>query len=248
MSQLDLFEGVVLSEAQTEMLDKFKTNNTRNVKNAHENNIAMVEALIEGGFVEGVDFENDFDVIEVVENVELGYSYNNTLFTVNDVEFIRTTGGLTLNSKKYSKVKNEVIDNQIPYVDFEDGKFSNSTLVGSFRSVKASTLLTKLNERRELANLQFEQANKEKAAFAKVMVELQAKCPAANVLSVTEGVKYGGKYFDVKKVKAQFDNGSYVMFNVRVSDATYSVDRRYDAELLAMSTDEVLANFTNQNK
>ena len=38
------------------------------------------------------------------------------------------------------------------------------------------------------------------------------------------------------------------MFDVRVSDSTYSVDRKYDAELVAMMTDEVLANFTNQNK
>ena len=248
MSQLDLFEGVVLSEKQQELLTEFQTNNTRKTKIAHERNINMVNALIEGGFVEGVDFENTFDVIEVVEDVELGYSFNNTLFTVNDVEFIRTTGGLALNSKEYSKEKNEVIDYEIEYFDFANGKFECSSLTGNYRKVKPTTLLTKLQEHRERAESAFEQEKEQKIAFAKVIAELQAKCPAADVLSITEGVKYGTRYFDVRKVKAQFENGSYVMFNVRVSDSTYSVDRKYDAELLAMSTDEVLANFTNQNK
>ena len=248
MSQLDLFEGVVLSEKQQELLTEFQTNNTRKTKIAHERNINMVNALIEGGFVEGVDFENTFDVIEVVEDVELGYSFNNTLFTVNDVEFIRTTGGLALNSKEYSKEKNEVIDYEIEYFDFANGKFECSSLTGNYRKVKPTTLLTKLQEHRERAESAFKQEKEQKIAFAKVIAELQAKCPAADVLSITEGVKYGTRYFEVRKVKAQFENGSYVMFKVRVSDSTYSVDRKYDAELLAMSTDEVLANFTNQNK
>ena len=248
MSQLDLFEGVVLSEKQQKLLTEFQTNNTRKAKTAHERNINMVNALIEGGFVEGVDFENTFDVIEVVEDVELGYSFNNTLFTVNDVEFIRTTGGLAFNSKEYSKEKNEVIDYEIEYFDFANGKFECSSLTGNYRKVKPTTLLTKLQEHRELAESAFKQEKEQKIAFAKVIAELQAKCPAADVLSITEGVKYGTRYFDVRKVKAQFENGSYVMFDVRVSDSTYSVDRKYDAELVAMMTDEVLANFTNQNK
>jgi len=244
MSQLDLFEGVVLSEKQTELLTKFQTNTTRSVKIAHGKNINMVDALIKGGFVEGVDFENTFDVIEVVEDVELGYYHNNTLFTVNDVKFIKTKGELTLNSKKYSKNENKVIDVKIHYVGFENGKFDNPNLVGSFRSVKALTLLTKLQDQRKRAEYDFKQANEKKVAFAKVIAELQTKCPDARILEVTDHIGFD----DVKKVKAQFENGSYVMFNVRVSDSTYSVDRKYDAKLLAMSTDEVLANFTNQNK
>jgi len=248
MSQLDLFEGVVLSEKQQELLTEFQTNNTRKTKIAHERNINMVNALIEGGFVEGVDFENTFDVIEVVEDVELGYSFNNTLFTVNDVEFLKKKGGLTLNSKEYSKEKNEVIDYEIEYFDFANGKFECSSLTGNYRKVKPTTLLTKLQEHRERAESAFKQEKEQKIAFAKVIAKLQAKCPAADVLSITEGVKYGTRYFEVRKVKAQFENGSYVMFDVRVSDSTYSVDRKYDAELVAMMTDEVLANFTNQNK
>ena len=248
MSQLDLFEGVVLSEKQQKLLTEFQTNNTRKAKIAHERNINMVNALIEGGFVEGVDFENTFDVIEVVEDVELGYSFNNTLFTVNDVEFLKKKGGLTLNSKEYSEEKNEVIDYEIDYFEFANGKFECSSLTGNYRKVKPTTLLTKLQEHRERAESAFKQEKEQKIAFAKVIAELQAKCPAANVLSITEGVKYGTRYFEVRKVKAQFENGSYVMFDVRVSDSTYSVDRKYDAELVAMMTDEVLANFTNQNK
>jgi len=248
MLQLDLFEGVVLSEKQTELLIKFQTDNTRKVKIAHGRNINTANALIEGGFVEGVDFENTFDVIECVEGVELGYSFNNTLFTVNDVKFIKTTGGLTLNSKKYSKTKNEVVDTKINYVGFENGKFDCSNLVGSYRSVKASTLLTKLQDQRERAEYDFKQANKKKAAFAKVIAELQTKCPDARILEVTESIKYDNRYSTIEKVKAQFENGSYIMFAVRVSDATYSLDRKYDAGLACMSVDELLVNFTNQNK
>ena len=248
MSQLDLFKGVVLSEKQTELLTKFKTNKTRSVKIAHGKNINMVDALIEGGFVEGVDFENTFDIIEVVEDIELGYSHNNTLFIANDVEFIKIIGELTLNSKKYSKNKNKVIDVKVHYVEFENGKFESPKLVGSFRPVKAPTLLTKLKEQRERAEYDFKQASEKISAFAKVIAELQTKCPDARILEVTESIKYDNRYATVEKVKAQFENGSYVMFAVRVSDATYSLDRKYDAGLACMSVDELLVNFTNQNK
>ena len=123
--------------------------------------------------------------------VELGYSFNNTLFTVNDIEFIRTIGGLALNSKEYSEEKNEVIDYEIEYFDFANGKFECSSLTGNYRKVKPTTLLTKLQEHRERAESAFKQEKEQKIAFAKVIAELQAKCPAADVLSITEGVKYG---------------------------------------------------------
>lgn len=250
MSQLDLFEGVVLSEKQQELLTEFQTNNTRKTKIAHERNINMVNALIEGGFVKDVDFENTFETKVVTNDVQLGYSFKGNQFEAKDVTYNTNKGGVCFLSKRYNKVEDKVVDTKINYYSFDGNKnkIECESVVGSYRAVKLTTLLTKLQEHRERAESAFKQEKEQKIAFAKVIAKLQAKCPAADVLSITEGVKYGTRYFEVRKVKAQFENGSYVMFNVRVSDSTYSVDRKYDAELLAMSTDEVLANFTNQNK
>jgi len=48
-------------------------------------------------------------------------------------------------------------------------------------------------------------------------------------------------------LKAQFENGSYVTFNVS-NDGSYRVAKKYDANFATMDSNEVMEFFKNQNK
>ena len=58
---------------------------------------------------------------------------------------------------------------------------------------------------------------------------------------------FGRNFRTTKRLKVQFENGSYVTFNVSL-DGTYRIAKRYDAAIAAMDADETLEFFTNQNK
>ena len=56
MSQLDLFEGIILSQEQQEMIADFKQKQAKAVKDKMLSNERLEGALIEAGFLKDVDF------------------------------------------------------------------------------------------------------------------------------------------------------------------------------------------------
>ena len=249
MLQLDLFEGAILNTKQQTQLETFISNQVVKVQSAEIKNTEMEIALIDGGFVKGVDFKNTFTVTNETRDISLGYSYDNSDFQVIDVKYKGNLGGIIILSKRFNRDLNEIVDIERTYVDFENNKFSDNGLVGSFRFVKASTLLTKLQEQRKRAEYNFNYHNLKTNSFATVVSEIQAKCPAAKVSKFTD-YSYGSNYSTVDRVKAQFDNGSYITFNVRIDTVppSFSIAKTYDARLVAMDSNQAIEFFTNQNK
>ena len=93
--QLDLFHGVVLTAKQQEEIDNFiKKQAKRAVKSQEDVNKTML-LLDEAGFVQGVDYNSDFEVYEVTKKREFGYSYNNTNFEY-EVTYMHFEGGVHL--------------------------------------------------------------------------------------------------------------------------------------------------------
>lgn len=105
----------------------------------------------------------------------------------------------------------------------------------------------KLHEQNLQAETNLERNNKEKVAFEAAKADLTAKCPNANVIEVVDYDSFGRNFRTTKRLKVQFENGSYVTFNVSL-DGTYRIAKRYDAAIAAMDADETLEFFTNQNK
>ena len=122
-----------------------------------------------------------------------------------------------------------------------------NALTGSYRKIKATTLLTKLREQRMGAETEKTHFNKENQAFANAIDDLREKFPMANVRSFDDYDRYGRNYRTVKRIKAEFANGSYVTFNVGL-DGTYRMADRRDAEIRRMDMMQTLEFFANQNK
>ena len=245
--QLDLFEGVVLSVEQQEMVAKFKEDKAKRAKKFQLENQQIEGALVEAGFVKGVDFENNFETKTITRDIELGSSWNNNQFTAQDITYTECFGGVELLSKRYNKEEDKVVDNRIKYFNFEGGKFECSSLTGNYRKIKPTTLLEKLQNQRERAEYEMKANRERNNGFEIATNELKTKFPAANIFQITDYDGYGNRYHTVTRLKAQFENGSYVTFNVS-NDGSYRIAKKYDANFAAMGSNEVMEFFTNQNK
>ena len=80
-TQLDLFEGLVLTTEQQEQVNSFIERQAKNAVDSQNRINRTMLLLDEAGFVQGVDYDSNFEVYEVTQERELGYSYNNTNFT-----------------------------------------------------------------------------------------------------------------------------------------------------------------------
>lgn len=247
--QLDLFEGVMLTQEQEQMVTEFIADQDKRVDKAVIENKCIQATLVEAGFKQGVDFKNTFEVVVVnKEEIELGSTWRNNDFTAKDVTYVATKGGITLLSKRYDKEQDKVVDRGISYFSMEyDGKFECEALVGSYRKVKATTLLYKLQQQRVQAEANMKYVRKDKMAFEVAKEELQEKYPSATVFAFDDYERWGSRYSTVKRLKAEFPNGSYVTFNVGL-DGNYRMNNRHDAEIRKMNMNQTMEFFANQNK
>ena len=249
MSQLDLFEGVILTQEQEQMITDFIARKDKDAEEAFNYNRRLQSTLVEAGFKQGVDFKNTFKTVEVTaDEVTIGSYYRGNQFEDKDDTYVNTKGSITLLSKRYDKELDKVVDRNISYLTLErDGKIECSTLTGSYRKIKATTLLTKLREQREQAEVNMISNRQTNLAFANAIDDLREKFPMAEVRSFDDYDNYGRNYRNVKRIKAEFANGSYVTFNVGL-DGNYRMNNRYDAEIRRMDMMQTLEFFANQNK
>jgi len=245
--QLDLFQGVVLNAKQQTQLEEFINDQAIRSQSAKIKNEQTEVALIDAGFVKGVDFNNNFEIYDVVEDVELGYSFDNSNFLVNDVSYTGKRGGISLLSKRYNHTDDKIDDIEINFFDFAGGKFECESLVGSYRYVKPATLLTKLNFKRDRAEYDMEETRRSNRGFEIALKTLRKKFPTANFNIFTDFDRYSRRFVSTQRVKGQFDNGSYIVLNIS-NDGSYRIAKKYDAELATMKSDQVMEFFTNQNK
>lgn len=254
MSQLDLFEGIILSQEQQEMIADFKQKQSKATKDKMLSNERLEGALIEAGFLKDVDFKNTFEPTIVTNDVQLGrYSFKGNQFEAKDVTYNTTKGGVCFLSKRYDKEEDKIVDTKINYFHFDGNKnkIECENVVGSYRAVKLTTFLTKLKEQREDAEIQMESARIRKSAFEIAKADLQAEYPNVNIFEFTDFDKWGSgrsyRYEDVKRLKAQFENGSFITFNVSVN-GEYRINKKYDAVMATADVETAMNTFINQNK
>jgi len=249
MSQLELFEGIVLSQEQQEMVAEFKQKQAKVTKDRTLSNERLEGALIEAGFLKDVDFSNTFEPTIVTNDVQLGYSFKGNQFEAKDVTYNTNKGGVCFLSKRYNKAEDKVVDTKINYYSFDGNKskIECESVVGSYRAVKLTTFLTKLKEQREDAEIQKESARIRKSAFEIAKANLQAEYPNVNIFEFTDFDRYSNRYFETKRLKAQFENGSFITFNVSVN-GDYRINKKYDAVMATADVETAMNAFINQNK
>jgi len=241
--QLDLFHGVVLTAKQQEEIDNFiKKQAKRAVKSQEDVNKTML-LLDEAGFVQGVDYNSDFEVYEVTKKREFGYSYNNTNFEY-EVTYMHFEGGVHL---IVDTIKGGKIVKHKASIDRDGYKIMCTSITEQYRHYKPSSLLTKLKEHRKSIINELDRNNKEQACLDYTVAKYQKLYPEAMVKAGTDyyrGYRRGYESFPV--VILDFKSGSSITFRL-------GYDLNFDDEYLHKSYDaqketfkQKLERFNNQ--
>ena len=242
-TQLDLFEGLVLTTEQQEQIDNFIKRQTLNAGEADRNVGRIMMMLDEAGFVMGVDYISDFEVYEVTSEREFGYSYNNTNF-IHEVTYMNAVGGVKL---IVDTIKDGKIIKYNAPVSREGDKLMCTTITEQYRYYKPSTLLTKLKENRKAKVRELDRRNKEQACLDYTVAKYQKLYPEAIVKASKDYIRYNrGDYQEFKTVVVEFKSGSSVTFKLGYD---YDLDserlhKRYDAQ--KETVEQSLERFNNQ--
>lgn len=241
--QLDLFNGVVLTTKQQEQIDSFiKHQSLKAVQTQEFVNKTML-LLDEAGFVQGVDYNSDFEVYEVTKKREFGYSYNNTNFEY-EVTYMHFEGGVHL---IVDTIKDGKIVKRKASIDRDRNKVMCTSITEQYRHYKPSSLLTKLKEHRKATINELDRNNKEQACLDYTVAKYKKLYPKATVKVGSDyyrGYRRGYESFPV--VLVDFKSGSSVSFKL-------GYDYKFDDEMIHKSYDaqketikQKLERFNNQ--
>jgi hypothetical protein len=238
--QLDLFNGVVLTTKQQDDINKFiHTQDNRAVESQENVNKTML-LLDEAGFVQGRDYENNFEIYEVTKEHTFGYSYNNTNWE-HEVTYMNAVGGVYL---KVNIIKDGKIKTHNASVSREYNKLMCTSITEQYRYYKPSSLRTKFNEYNEHKINELEYNNKQKIALDIIVAKYQKLYPEAEVKISSD--YYRRSYNSFPTVKVKFESGSSVEFTLGYSNEMEKekFHKKYDAQ--TETVENLLERFNNQ--
>ena len=240
-NQLDLFEGILLTPDQEKQVASFIQRRKEQAEFRIEAVKQVESQLLAAGFIKGNHFVNDFKVETITTDVTLGYSYNNTQFTV-ELTYLDSTGDIRLKGTGLSLDKKQ-IEERLFYFSEHKGKFNCNHLQDNYRYVKAETLLQKLIENDERVVERFREAQKH-VNLKQSVIEKYTKLYPNATITVKEGYsKYNG-YYDV--VEVRFESGSYVQFKLDCYKGVEYLVAKHDAGFEKLTSDELLERFSKQ--
>jgi hypothetical protein len=242
-TQLDLFEGLVLTTEQQEKIDSFINSQAKNAVVSQENINRTMLLLDEAGFVQGVDYNSNYEVHEVTSKKYFGYSYNNTQFE-HEVTYLNAVGSVYLIVDTIKKGK--IVKYNAP-VSREGSKLMCTSITEQYRYYKPSTLLTKLKESRKAKINELSRQNKEQVCLDYTVAKYQKLYPEATVKVGSDYYReYKRGYESFPIVVIEFKSGSSITFKLGYG---YEFDQErlhksYDAQ--KETVEQMLERFNNQ--
>lgn len=245
---LGLEKGVPTKEIQ-DRIDRFFNEQIQRLHNSEMQNRREVQVLTEAGFVEGRDFDNTFEVVDVVEERDFSRSWYRSEEEpcMVQVAYKVPKGGVNLKTSKYEVVdgKIEISERNLWFSMTSDNKIECSTLVGTYRAVKPETLLRKLGEfaQAELyrAQRQVEAFNQNQDLIAKLTKEYPQASVEKKKISRTEG-----RFDLVDRVVVSFEDGSYLAYAVNYKGEG-TLDRVFDSVEAQKTLEEKAAIVASRN-
>ena len=242
-TQLDLFEGLVLTTEQQEQVNSFIERQEKEAIRAQEDINRTMLLLDEAGFVMGVDYACNFEISEVTSKREFGYSYNNTNFEY-EVTYINSYGGIYLITDTIKEGK--IVKYNAP-VRREGSKLMCTSITEQYRYYKPSSLLTKLKESRKAKIAKLNRQNKEKVCLNYTVAKYQKLYPEATVKVGSDyyrGYRSGYESFPI--VVVEFKSGSSVTFKLGYGyeNDQERLHKSYDAQ--KETIEQKLERFNNQ--
>jgi len=239
-NQLDLFHGVVLTTEQEQEIATWIENQAKRAANSQEDVNRIMLMLDEAGFVQGKDYDTNFEIFEVTTEKDFGYSYNNTNYEY-EVTYLNACGSVYLKVNTVHEGKIKIYNST---VSREGDKLMCTSVTSQYRYYKPSSLLVKYNEHNSLQNSKLNRMNAEDIAIKNVIAKFQKQYPKA---VVTRGSDYYRRsYTSFPIVKVKFESGSEVSFTLGYSGELEKVrfHKKYDA--VSESTEALMERFNNQ--
>ena len=238
--QLDLFQGVLLTTEQEQEIATWIERQAKRAVEVNDENNTIMLMLDRAGFVQNEDYKSNFEVFEVTQEREFGYSYNNTNYT-KEVTYMNAVGGVYL---KVNIIKDNKIKTHNASVNREYSKIMCTSVTEQYRYYKPSSLYTKFNEYNERKVNELAGTNKESIAMDNVITKFRKQYPEATVYASTDYYRRSYQSFPIVKVK--FASGSEVSFTLGYSDDLENVrfHKKYDA--VSESTEALMERFNNQ--
>ena len=239
-NQLDLFHGVVLTQDQENEVKNWIVSQAKKVSDRQDEVNRIMLMLDEAGFVQGKDYQSNFEMEEVTREREFGYSYNKTNYDY-EVTYLSCNGGvhLLVNSIHEGKMKKYKAG-----VSKDGDKLMCTNVTEQYRYYKPSSLYTKFNEHNERKVNELARTNKESIAIKNVVAKFKKQYPEAVVYASTD--YYRRSYTSFPVVKVKFQSGSEVSFCLGYGDDLEKVrfHKKYDA--VSESTEALMERFRNQ--
>jgi hypothetical protein len=239
-NQLDLFQGILLTtEQEQEVATWIENQAKRAVKSQDEvNTIALM--LDRAGFVQNRDYKCNFEVFEVTQEREFGYSYNNTNFT-KEVTYMNAVGNVHLitncihegEMKKYKAS-----------VSRDGNKLMCTSITEQYRYYIPSSLYTKFKEHNERKINELAHTKKQAIALDIIVAKYQKLYPKAEVVVGTDYYRRSYQSFPIVKVK--FASGSEVSFTLGYGDDLENVRFHKKHDAVSESTEALMERFNNQ--
>ena len=241
MSQLE-FDFKMLSKEQEERVASFVASRKDTAIRKEKENKYIVNLLVEAGFIEGVDFVNDFERLGLVtDNRILGYGGDKF---ETEVQFEDYIGSIIIKYQEYDKSKNKLVTRNT-WISLSGDKLECSAITPQYRAYKPESLLTKLRETNEMAQYDFERGNKKLSVLNHTIKKYKTKYPNAEVGIIQEYNRIHGSF---NLVQVKFESGSFISFKLG-----HDVDKEYihemrDTQMENMSPFEILDMFNKQPK
>ena len=241
MSQLE-FDFKMLSKEQEERVASFVASRKDAAIRKEKEIKYIVNLLVEAGFIEGVDFVNDFERLGLVtDNRILGYGGDKF---ETEVQFEDYIGSIIIKYQEYDKSKNKIVTRNT-WISLSGDKLECSSITPQYRAYKPESLLTKLRETNEMAQYDFERGNKKLSVLNHTIEKYKTEYPNAEVGIIQEYNRIHGSF---NLVQVKFESGSFISFKLG-----HDVDKEYihemrDTQMENMSTFEILNMFNKQPK
>jgi len=236
MKTLELDLGVLTLDQQRSV-DDFVLCSKQFCNACVDNYLSIEKELLGAGFIKGLDFTNDHSVEEVTE--ERSFGYGDSQFS-NTQTSLHSKGSVRLLYKYYYSGENRIVQNSSS-VGKEGDKLECAAITGSYRALKAVTLLRKLKEKNLRAQVEFRAFNKELTIITETMEKYKELFPKAEVKKDRGSTHYGGRgnrssYFDT--VVIRFESGSHITLRMGYEMGKEYVTNMYDVKVSKMSVEE----------
>ena len=238
-NQLDLFAGILLTPEQEEMKRNYLERCGNALKLAERGNHRGMDLLLASGFVLGVDFVNTFKRETVTREVTLGHNYNNTSFKT-EVTFESFSGDIQLKGLTH---RNEEVIESLFTVYFDQDKVQCSSIQDQYRYIKPKTLLEKLRIHNEKQKAYCENYIKRNNVKNYTIEKYQKLYPNATVTVLSDYTRSMGT---IALIQVKFPSCSYVQFYIPNEKDREQVYKKFDAEFVDLTTEEVLEKFSKQ--